>query len=402
MPGPFHGLKVVDLTTVFVGPYSTQLLSDMGAEVIKVEAPDGDLTRLTGPSRNPGMAGSFLQLNRNKRSIVLDLKSKEGADALRRLLKDADAFVHNMRPEPLERLGFTYEKVRELNPGLVYCNIWGFGLAGRYAGRAAFDDIIQGVSGLVALESFGGKEPRFVPMLIADKTTGVFAAYAVSAALYHKLKTGEGQQIETPMFEAMTSFAMIEHMAGEGFVPPIGPPGSERHAKPMRWPIESKDGMLCILATSDKHWRGLTRIAGRPELAEDERYNTRPNRLARRQEIVDLTIEMAKTRTTKEWVDELAEAGVPCMHINSLDDVIADPHLEDVGFFPEFDHPSEGRIRLMSPPYTLSETPATIRRMPPRFGEHTREVLAELGYDPATIDAMLDAGAAVEEAKDAI
>lgn len=400
MPGPFTGLKVVDLTTVVVGPYSTQLLADMGAEVIKVEAPDGDLTRLTGPARNPGMTGSFMQLNRNKRGIVLDLKTEDGAAAMRALLKDADVFVHNMRPEPLARLGFDYGQVKPLNPGIVYCNIWGFGMQGQYAGRAAFDDIIQGVSGLVALEGFGGKEARFVPMLIADKTTGLFAAYAMAAALYHKLATGEGQEIETPMFESMTSFVMLEHLAGEGFVPPIGPPGSERHAKPMRWPVQTADGYMCVLATSDKHWRGLTKAGGRPELAEDSRYNTRAKRLKCRQEIVELTAEMAKTRPTAEWVAELAEAGVPCMQINSLDEVVADPHLKDVNFWPEFNHPSEGRIRLMAPPYTLSETPAEIRTMPPRFGQHTAEVLAELGYDEKTIAAMLEAGAAIAE-KDA-
>ncbi len=401
MPGPFHGLKVVDLTTVFVGPYSTQLLADMGAEVVKVEAPDGDLTRLTGPSSNPGMAASFLQLNRNKRSLGLDLKTEGGAAVLRKLIAEADVFVHNMRPEPLARLGFTYKDVQAFNPGIVYCNIWGFGADGRYAGRAAFDDIIQGVSGLVALEGFGGKPPRFVPMLIADKVTGVMAAFAMAGALYHKLKTGEGQEIETPMFETMTSFAMIEHLAGAGFEPPLGPPGSERHAKPMRFPIATKDGLMCILASSDKHWRGLTKAGGRPELADDPRYKDRRSRLARREEVIALTTEMAKTRTTREWVDELAEAGVPCMHINSLEEVVTDPHLADVGFFKEYDHASEGRIRLMRPPYMLSKSPAEIRTLPPRFGEHTAEVLAELGYDAKTVAAMLAAGAAIQEERDA-
>lgn len=401
MPGPFDGLKVVDLTTVVVGPYSTQLLADMGAEVVKVEAPDGDLTRLTGPSRNPGMTANFMQINRNKRSLAIDLKTEAGAEAMRRLLKDADVFVHNMRPEPLARLGFDYEKVRELNPEIVYCNIWGFGLEGRYAGRPAFDDIIQGVSGLVALEAFGGKPARYVPMLLADKLTGVMAAYAISAALFHKLKTGEGQMIETPMFESMTSFAMIEHIAGEGFVPSLGPPGSERHAKPMRFPAETADGHVCILATSDKHWQGLTEAAGRPDLMTDPRFKDRRTRLENRQDVIDAINEMAKTRTTAEWVQAMAEAGVPCMQINTLPEVIDDPHLDDVGFFPEFDHPSEGRIRLMAPPYKLSKTGPSIRRLPPRFGEHTAEVLAELGYDDATIAAMLEAGAAIAEKKDA-
>lgn len=398
MPGPFHGLKIVDLTTVFVGPYCAQLLADMGCDVVKVEAPDGDLTRLTGPGRNPGMAASFLQLNRNKRSIALDLKTEAGAAAMRKMISEADVFIHNMRPEPLARLGFDYESVKDLNPGLVYCNIWGFGSGGRYQGRPAFDDIIQGVSGLVALEGFGGKPQRYVPMLLADKATGVFAAFAIASALYHKLKTGEGQMVETPMFESMTSFAMIEHLAGAGFEPPLGPPGSERHAKPMRFPVATKDGFACMLVTSDKHWRGLTHAAGRPELTTDPRYATRPLRLARREEVIGLTGEMAKTKTTAEWVEILAEAGVPCMQINTLEEVVSDPHLADVDFFPEFDHPSEGRIRLMKPPYSLSKTQPDIRRLPPRFGEHTAEVLRELGYDEAQVAAMLDAGAAIAEA----
>jgi len=395
MPGPFTGLKVVDLTTVFVGPYSTQLLGDLGAEVIKVEAPDGDLTRLGGPGRNADMGPSFLQLNRNKRSVVLDLKSEDGAAAMRKLIADADLFVHNMRPEPLTRLGFDYESVRAFNAEIVYCNIWGFGMNGSYAGRPAFDDIIQGASGLVALEAYGGKEPRYIPMLIADKVTGVFAALAMSAALYHKLKTGEGQMIETPMFETMTSFAMIEHLAGSSFEPPLGPPGSERHAKPLRWPIETADGLACILATSDKHWKGLTDVAGRPDLAEDPRFKTRRDRLANRGDVIAVTAEMAKEMPTRELVDKLTEAGVPCMHINALDDLLTDPHLADVEFFQEFDHESEGRIRLMAPPYRFSKTPPDIRSLPPRQGEHTAEVLRELGYDEAQIAAML---AAVETA----
>ena len=397
MPGPFTGLKVVDLTTVVVGPYSTQLLADLGAEVIKVEAPDGDLTRLGGPNRSAGMGPTFLQINRNKRAITLDLKSADGASALRKLIEGADVFVHNMRPEPLERLGFDYPKVSAFNPGIVYCNIWGFGVEGPYAGRPAFDDIIQGASGLVALEGYGGKEPRYVPMLIADKLTGVFAALAMAAALYHKLATGEGQMVETPMFESMTSFAMIEHLAGSSFDPPLGPPGSDRHAKPMRWPIPTADGLACILATSDKHWRGLTRVGGRPELAEDPRFKTRRDRLANREDVIAVTMEMAKTLPTQELIEQLTEAGVPCMHINTLDDLLTDPHLAAIGFFPEYDHPSEGRIRLMAPPYRFSKTPPEIRSLPPRQGEHTAEVLKELGYSDAQVAAMLAAGAAAGE-----
>lgn len=399
MPGPFHGLKVVDLTTVVVGPYTAQLLADMGADVTKVEAPDGDMTRMGTPRRHAGMGNTFLQLNRNKRAIALDLKTEAGAEAMRKLIAEADIFVHNMRPEPLHRLGFDYASVKQYNPGIVYCNIWGFGREGRYAGRAAFDDVIQGTSGLVALEAFNGRETRFVPMLIADKTTALFAAYAISAAAYHKLATGEGQEVEVPMFESMTSFTMIEHLAGSAYEPPLGPPGSERHATPLRWPFQTKDGHVCILPSSDKHWNAVLQIIGREDLLSDPRFKDRASRQAHREELTQMLSDLACTKTTKEWVEALAEAGVPGMHINSLEEVVSDPHLADVGFWVEADHPTEGRIRIMRPPYTLSKTPPDIRTLPPTFGQHTSEVLAELGYSDAQIAAMLEAGSAMAGTK---
>ena len=396
MPGPFDGIRVVDMTTVFVGPYSSQLLGDMGAEVIKVEAPDGDLTRGSGPAQNTGMAASFLQLNRNKRAIALNLKTEGGAEAFRSLLRETDLFVHNMRPEPLERLGFDYDRVREINPSIIYCNIWGFGREGRYAGQAAYDDVIQGASGFVALEGFGGKEARYVPSLIADKTTGLFAAYAMSAALYHKLATGEGQEIEVPMFESMVSFIFPEHLCGESFLPPIGPPGSIRHAKPMRWPYKTKDGHICALPGSDKHWRGFLKAIDREDLWENPILKDRKSRTANIDAVNALIGELMLERTTAEWTKLLAEAGVPCMPISSLEEVVADGHLADVGFWQEMDHPSEGRVRLMKPPYSLSKSPPTIRRDPPRFGEHTSAILAEHGYDADEIARLLNEGAVLD------
>ncbi len=398
MTGPFDGIRVLDMTTVFVGPYSSQLLGDMGAEVIKVEAPDGDLTRNSGPFVNPGMAASFLQLNRNKRAITLNLKTEGGAEALRALMRETDLFVHNMRPEPLARLGFDYDSIRELNPGLIYCNIWGFGREGRYAGQAAYDDVIQGAAGLVALEGFGGKEARYVPSLIADKTTGLFAAYAMAAALYHKLATGEGQEIEVPMFESMVSFTFLEHLAGESFVPAQGAPGSVRHAIPMRWPYKTKDGHICALPGSDKHWRGMLTAIDREDLWENPIIKDRNARRENIDAVNALIGELMAERTTAEWLPLLAEAGVPCMPISTLSDVVADGHLGDVGFWHETELPIEGKVRLMKPPYTLSKSPATIRRDPPRFGEHTRAILAEHGYDAETVERLLAEGAALDGA----
>ena len=400
MPGPFDGLRIVDVTTVFVGPYASQLLGDMGADVIKIEAPDGDLTRSAGPRANPGMPANFMQLNRNKRAIALDLKTDGGARALRKLIRKADVFVHNMRPEPLARLGFDYAQVKKLKPDIVYCNIWGFGRAGRYAGRPAYDDVIQAASGLVALEAFGGKPARYVPSLIADKTTGLFAAYAIAAALFHQLKTGEGQEVEVPMFESMVSFTMIEHLWGESFIPARGRAGSKRHATPLRWPYATADGFICALPGSDRHWRAFLKSAGREDIWDNPVVATRATRSDNAEAVLAIMAEIMATRTTAQWVEALTEAGIPFMPISTLDDVVADPHLVDVGFWHEFDHPSEGRIRLMNPPFSLSRTPAKITRPPPRFAEHTRAVLAEFGYGEAEIQRLIDAGAVIAATED--
>ncbi|MET4699613.1 crotonobetainyl-CoA:carnitine CoA-transferase CaiB-like acyl-CoA transferase [Constrictibacter sp. MBR-5] len=397
MPGPFAGLRVVDLTAVIVGPYASQFLGDMGADVVKVEPPEGDLARMAGPSRNPGMASHWIQTNRNKRDMVLDLKTAAGAEALRRLIRTADVFVHNMREEPLKRLGFDYDNVRALKPDIVYCNILGFGRKGRYAGQAAYDDVIQGASGLVALEAFGGRPARYVPMLIADKTAALFAAYGIAAALYHKLATGEGQEVEVPMFESMVSFTMLEHLWGSSFEPPLTPPGSDRHAKPERWPFATEDGHICVLPTSNRHWDGVFAAAGREDLKADARFVDRKTRMANRPFVNAELERIMATRTTAYWAKALAEAGVPCMPISSLDEVMTDGHLDDVGFWHLADHPTEGQIRLMNPPVRLSRTPAEIRTLPARFGEHTRAMLAELGYGEAEIDAMIATGAAKAE-----
>ncbi len=397
MPGPFDGLRVIDLTTVIVGPYTSQFLGDLGADVIKIEAPEGDLSRLVGPHRNPGMTSHWMHVNRNKRSIVLDLKTGGGKQAVRRLLETADVFVHNMRPEPLERLGLDYPRVSEIRPDIIFCNIWGFGRGGPYAGRAAFDDVIQAGAGLAALEGFATGQAKYVPMLIADKTTALFAALAVSGALYHRLATGEGQEVEVPMFESMTGFTMLEHLWGETFVPALDRVGSERHATPKRWPMATKDGFICVLASSDKHWRAVLEAAGRPELMDDPRYATRRARFARRDEIQAELESWMLEKTTEEWAGPLTEAGVPCMPVRSLEQVVADPHLAEVGFWHEIDHPSEGRLRLMAPSLTLNRSPASIRRPPPRQGQHTREILAEAGFDDAAVEQLLASGAAAAE-----
>ena len=270
-PGPLAGIKVLDLTTVVLGPLATQILADLGADVVKIEPPDGDIMRYAGPARHREMGHVFLNLNRNKRSLVLDLKQEEAAPVLLALVRQSDVLMHNMRPQAMARLGFGWERLREVNPRLVYCSAHGYGQDGPFAGRPAFDDIIQGGCGLVALETATGGEARFVPTLIGDKTVGLTMVYAVMAALLQRERTGEGQAIEVPILETMTAFVMAEHMGGLTFDPPVGPPGYSRMLAPDRKPHRTADGHICVLPYTDRHWRDFFRIAGRPELADDPR-----------------------------------------------------------------------------------------------------------------------------------
>src|SRR5271154_2609601 len=270
-PGPLARIKVIDLTTVVLGPLATQILGDLGAEVIKIEAPEGDIMRYAGPARHREMGHVFLNLNRNKRSLCLDLKRNEAADVLLTLVRQSDVFTHNMRPQAMARLGFAYGRLRGVNPRLVYCSAHGYGQVGPLADRPAFDDIILGAAGFVALEQATGGEARFVPTLVGDKTVGLTMVYAVVAALLQRERTGAGQAVEVPMLETMTAFVMAEHMGGLTFDPPIGPPGYSRMLAPDRRPHRTADGHICILPYSDRHWRDFFRIAGRSELADDPR-----------------------------------------------------------------------------------------------------------------------------------
>jgi crotonobetainyl-CoA:carnitine CoA-transferase CaiB-like acyl-CoA transferase len=391
-PGPFAGLRVVDLTTVIVGPYTGMLLGDLGADVIKVEPPTGDLTRGVGPHRSPGLTSHYMNVNRNKRSLVLDLKQAKAREAMYRLVEGADIFVHNMRPEPLARLGCDYGALSRINPRLIFCGIAGFGRDGRYAGQPAYDDVIQGASGLASLQHKVTGKPGFVGMLIADKTTALFAAYATSAALFARERTGEGQEVEVPMFESMTSFVMIEHLWGRSFEPALGTTGSPRHATGDRRPFATSDGFICVLPGGDHHWEAFFQAAGRPDLMADPRFATRQARAENRAGAVAIMAELLAQRTTGEWLDRLKAADVPAMPIIDTEDLIDDPHLKDVGFFNMVDHPSEGVLRLLGVPMRFTKTPGAIRRIAPKLGEHSAEVLAELGYGEGEIKSMIAEG----------
>jgi crotonobetainyl-CoA:carnitine CoA-transferase CaiB-like acyl-CoA transferase len=395
-PGPLAGTRVIDLTTVVLGPLATQILGDLGADVIKIEPPEGDIMRYAGPARHREMGHVFLNLNRNKRSLVLDLKRPEAAPVLLALVAQHDVLMHNMRPQAMARLGFGWERLRQVNPRLVYCAAHGYGQDGPFADRPAFDDIIQGASGLVALETATGGEARFVPTLIGDKTVGLTMVYAVMAALLQRERTGKGQMVEVPMLETMTAFVMAEHMGGLTFDPPLGPPGYARMLAPDRRPHRTADGHICILPYTDRHWRDFFRLAGRPELTDDPRLADAETRSRHFAELYALVADCVGAAPTAWWLDKLKAADIPCGPVNPLADLPADEHLAAVDFFPRAEHPSEGVIRVVRPPVRFGDAECALRRPAPRLGEHSREILREAGLGEADIEDLLDLRVAIE------
>ncbi|MET0551433.1 MAG: CoA transferase [Vicinamibacteria bacterium] len=394
MPGPLAGVRVLELATVVLGPLACQLLGDQGADVVKVEPPGGDSNRQVGPMRSPGMGALFLNCNRNKRGIVLDLKHAEGREAALRLAARADVLVHNYRPSALSRLRLAYEDVSAVNPGIVYCGTYGYGRSGPYRDRPAYDDSIQAAAGLASLSARGGGEPRFVPTIVADKTTALAVVAAVNAALFHRARTGEGQEIEVPMFETMVSYVMTEHLWGRTFEPAEGPAGYARLLSRERRPLPTRDGHLSVLPYLDEHWRAFCRAAGREDLLDDRRFTSLASRLSNIDALyLTLAGEIAQ-RSTSDWSEVLERAGVPATPVRTLEELFDDPHLVATGFFESHRHPTDGPMRVPAPATRFSRTPADVRRLAPRLGEHTREVLREAGYAEAEVDALCAAGAA--------
>ena len=371
MSGPLRGVRVIDMTSVAMGPYATQILGDMGADVVKVESPDGDVFRHIAPSRNPGMGASFLNLNRNKRSIVLDLKRPEQAEQLRELACHADVFVSNVRPKAMARLGLNDASLRARNQRLIYCAAYGFSERGPYAGRPAFDDIIQAMSGLAAVQAAPGTgKPAYVNTLIADKTAGLTIAYAIAMALYERERSGLGQVLEIPMFETLVSFTLIEHLAGHTFDPPEGALGYERLLTAARRPYKTLDGFIALLPYTTEQWKRFFRVAGRPEVAEDPRYMEPTNRSRNIHTLYGMLADLVAERTTAQWLSLLADADIPHSEVLSLQALMDDPHLRETGMLRRTAHPTEGTLRTIGIPGTLSRTPGTIRRPAPNLGEH--------------------------------
>jgi crotonobetainyl-CoA:carnitine CoA-transferase CaiB-like acyl-CoA transferase len=395
MSGPLHGVRVLDLTTVVMGPYATQILADFGADVIKVEPLEGDVIRQAWPFRNPGMGAIFLNVNRNKRSVALDLKQDAAREACLTLAKKADVLVYNIRPQAMGRLKLGYDEVRKVNPKIIYVGCFGYSQRGPYAAKAAYDDMIQGASGLPwLLQKQGAAEPRYAPMIVADRSVGQQVASAVSAALYHREKTGQGQRVDVPMWEHLLQIVLSDHLGGYTFDPQHGEPGYARILTPDRRPYQTSDGYVCALIYNDKQWKAFFDIIGRPEMFKRPEFASQEARSQNYKTAYAMIAEEIKTRSTAFWLEALEKGDIPVQRMNSLDDIVNDPHLAAIGYLQTIEHPSEGRMRMLAVPSEWSESKPEYRRHAPRLGEHTREVLREAGLSDSQVENLLGNGAA--------
>ncbi len=382
--GPLSGVRIIDMSTVVLGPFATLILADLGADVIKIENPEGntkgDLMRLAGRSPTGDLGPIFTALNRNKRSVTLDAKTETGQATLAALLRGADVFFHNVRMAGMERLGFGYEAVKAIRPDIVYVHCAGFGMDGVHAHRQAYDDLIQAASGYASLHSLrSGEAPCYTPSLVADKTVGLFATYATLAALYHRQRTGEGQFVQVPMLESFTFFNLVENLYGETFLPGDGKMAYTRSINPRRKPYPTLDGYIAIVPYSDQQWAHFFELGGRPGVFDDPRFSSYQARTQNVGDLYAIIEEVAATKTTQDWLDILDKANIPAMRFNEMLDVLDEPHLKSVGFFEERIHPDAGAYRSMRHPVHFSRTPAATRLDPPRLGADTEMVLSTLG-----------------------
>lgn len=393
--GPLHGLRIVDLTAVIMGPYAMQIMADLGAEVIKIESPEGDIMRYVGKHGDVGMGPIHLNLNRGKRLVTLDLKKPEARQVLLSIIGRADAFVHALRPKAIARLGLDYDSVRAVKPDIVYAGAYGYTADGPYGDDPAYDDLIQGLCGLASIASNLAGEPRFFPTTIADKVCGLALAYALLAALLHQQRTGQGQQVEVPMLETMVQFLMVEHLGNRTFGPDEEM-GYARVLSQLRKPHRTLDGYVCALPYHDKNWRDFFVIVGRPDLAEDPRFSSHSARSANYEVLYAMLAEFLALQKTGYWIEKLRAAHIPVAPVLGLTDLFEDPHLKAGGLFQPVQHPTFGPITTLRSPITFSQTPAAIGKPADVVGADSTRVLQELGYSAAEIDGLIQSGALVQ------
>lgn len=391
--GPLAGVRVLDLTSVLMGPYATQIFADLGADVIKVEGPAGDTTRALPPGHDLTRGGMFLNVNRGKRSLALDLKQPAARAALLKLAETADVFIHSMRAQAMARLGLDYAAVKAANPKIIYANMYGFARSGPYRDYPAYDDIVQAASGLVDLQArLSGGAPAYIATVIADKVSGLTGAYAVMAALYARERSGEGQEIEIPMFETLVSFTMVEHLNGSVFDPALGPPEYPRVTSESRRPYRTKDGHVGVMIYTDKHWQAFFAALGNPGWSADPMFATMRSRTENISRVLGQLADVMETRTTAEWEALFRQAEIPAMAIASTQDLLTDPHLAVTGFWAERDTEA-GRLRFPGIPTGFMGTPGAIGDPGPVLGADSLAILTEAGFAQTDIDAMLATGA---------
>ena len=391
---PLQGIRVIDFSQILAGPFCTMLLADMGADVVKVEKPNGgDDTRRYGPPFIEGESAAFLTLNRNKRSIVLDLKSEQGLGVVRQMLADADMMLHNFRPGVVERMGLGYADVSALNPAIVYCAVSGFGATGPYSQRAGFDLVAQGMSGLMSINGFPDAPPAKVGVPMADLNTGMFCAYGILTAYINRLATGNGQHVDASLLESGMAYTLYESATYFATGEVAGPLGSAHRMIAPYQAFATQDGYINIGAANQNNWERMCRAVGRDDLLDDARFASNPERMVNIQSLTPIMEETFRTQTTAHWVEVLEQAGVPCGPIYNIEQVYADPHVQSRDMAVELQHPKAGGIRNIGVAVKLSDTPGSVRTPAPLLGQHTDEVLAEFGYADSDIAALRQSGA---------
>ena len=395
--GPLAGVTILDLTSVLMGPYTTQIFADLGADVIKIESPDGDTTRGLPPVIDKGRGGMFLNINRGKRSLALDLKLPSARDVVIRLARSSDVFIHSMRAAAIGRLGLGYAALKSANDKLIYANMYGFGRGGPYSDYPAYDDIVQAASGLASLQGkLTGGDPGYVASAVADKVAGLTGAYAVMAALFARERTGLGQEIEIPMFETMAAFVMAEHLCGSITEPAVGPPEYPRVTAPDRKPYRTSDGHIGLMIYNDKQWRSFFALIGNPDWSRDPMFASVTSRTENIRAVLGRLGAVIATRTTGEWMDVLREAQIPAMPILSTGDLLVDPHLAETGFWHRADS-DVGPVRMPGIPTRFSETPGAIGDIGPRLGADNDAILHGAGFTAGEIAELRATGALVEK-----